>query len=285
MAERDRARLQDLFHRVNTLPLGAGALAGTTFPIDRAAVAKELGFEDICHNSLDAVSDRDFVIEILSSLSLIMMHLSRMAEEWILWSSQEFQFIHLPENFCTGSSMMPQKINPDVLELIRGKTGRVYGALTALLTLMKGLPLAYNKDMQEDKEPLFDALETTLACLNLLTPLVQKTKFNVKKMKTALDEGFVLATDLADYMVTRGIPFRQAHRVVGEIVTHCQGRGLDLKDLSLEELRKFDKCFKSDVHRWLDHQHAVDRRTSLGGTARANIRKEIQRAEKLIKKP
>jgi argininosuccinate lyase len=284
MIERDIGRLRDSLPRICSLPLGTGALAGTTFPIDREFVAKELGFTSIAHNSLDAVSDRDFVIETLANLSLIMMHLSRLAEEWILWSSQEFQFIQLPENYCTGSSMMPQKINPDVLELVRGKTGRVYGSLMALLTLMKGLPLAYNKDMQEDKEPLFDAVETALACINILTPLVQKTRFHSKNMEKAMAEGYVLATDLADYLATKGVPFRQAHHIVGKIVAYCQEQGLELKDLSQKQLKRFDPHIAEDVRAWLNFAHAVDRRSSLGGTARKNIRAEIKRAEKLLKK-
>ncbi|HCU24082.1 MAG TPA: argininosuccinate lyase [Deltaproteobacteria bacterium] len=280
MLDRDLHRLGDSLSRINTLPLGAGALAGTTFPIDRNFVARALGFESTARNSLDAVSDRDFVIETLSNLSLMMMHLSRLAEEWILWSTQEFQFLRLPEAYCTGSSMMPQKINPDVLELIRGKTGRVYGALQTLLTLMKGLPLAYNKDMQEDKEPLFDAFDTVLACLNLLAPMIAKTRFKRDIMEQALDAGFVLATDLADYLAAKGLPFRQAHRVAGEIVAYCQEKGFELKQLSLAELRRFDKRFAKDVATWLDPHRAVDRRGSSGGTARKNVRRELARAER-----
>lgn len=283
MAQRDWERLEDSLKRINVLPLGAGALAGTTFPIDRQAVARSLGFAETARNSLDAVSDRDFVVEILSALAVIMMHLSRLAEEWILWATQEFQFIQLPQEFCTGSSMMPQKINPDVLELIRGKTGRVYGSLITLLTVMKGLPLAYNKDLQEDKEPLFDAVDTTQACLKILTAMIPKVRFNTDKMKQAMDEGYVLATDLADYLVTKGLPFRQAHEVVGKIVALCQKRRCDLKDLRLEELKKFEKKIGPDVFRWLDESHAVDRRDSLGGTARKNVRKEIARARKRLK--
>lgn len=282
MLERDVGRLQDSLPRINTLPLGSGALAGTTFPIDRKFVARELKFSSVSANSLDGVSDRDFVIEFLSDLSLIAMHLSRLAEEWILWSTQEFNFLKLPESFCTGSSMMPQKINPDVLELVRGKTGRVYGSLVTVLTLMKGLPLAYNKDMQEDKEPLFDAVETVELCLRILTPLVAGTGFKVDKMKAALKEGYVLATDLADYLATRGVPFRQAHRVVGEIVGYCQSRGLDLKQLSLKELRSFDPNFNPDVKRWLDEYFSVDRRSAVGGTARQNVKREIKHAEKML---
>jgi argininosuccinate lyase len=283
MAERDWERLQDSLKRINILPLGAGALAGTTFPIDRQAVALSLGFAAVARNSLDAVSDRDFVIEILANLSLIMIHLSRLAEEWILWATQEFQFIQLPQEFCTGSSMMPQKINPDVLELIRGKTGRVFGSLTALLTVMKGLPLAYNKDLQEDKEPLFDAVDTVQACLKILTAMIPKVRFNTARMEQAMSEGFVLATDLADYLVTKGLPFRQAHAVVGKMIAHCQKRSCELKDLRLEELKMFERKISADVYKWLNESHAVDRRASLGGTARKNVRAELTRARRRIK--
>ncbi len=283
MADRDLRRLLDSMPRVNTLPLGAGALAGTTFPIDREFVARELGFSAVARNSLDAVSDRDFVVETLSNLAMIMMHLSRLAEEWILWTSQEFQFLQLPEGYCTGSSMMPQKVNPDVLELIRGKTGRVYGSLTTLLTLMKGLPLAYNKDMQEDKEPLFDAVDTVLDCLRLAAPMVAKTRFKADNLKKALGAGFVLATDVADYLATKGVPFRQAHRIVGELVAYCQDKGLELKDLKLADLRRFDAHFQMDVLAWIDDGHSVDRRASTGGTARKQVRKQIAAAEKALK--
>jgi argininosuccinate lyase len=283
MAQRDWERLHDSLKRIDTLPLGAGALAGTTFNIDRQAVARGLGFSAVARNSLDAVSDRDFVIETLSNLSLIMVHLSRLAEEWILWATQEFQFIQLPQEFCTGSSMMPQKINPDVLELIRGKTGRVFGSLTALLTIMKGLPLAYNKDLQEDKEPLFDAVDTTQSCLKILTAMIPKVRFNAARMERAMSEGFVLATDLADYLVTKGLPFRQAHAVVGKIIAHGQRRHRDLKDLRLEDLKKFEKKIGSDVFQWLNEAHAVDRRASEGGTARKNVRTELARARRRLK--
>lgn len=283
MADRDLRRLLDSMPRVNTLPLGAGALAGTTFPIDREFVARELGFSEVARNSLDAVSDRDFVIETLSNLAMIMMHLSRLAEEWILWTSQEFQFIKLPEGYCTGSSMMPQKVNPDVLELIRGKTGRVYGSLTTLLTLMKGLPLAYNKDMQEDKEPFFDAVDTVLDCLRLAAPMIAKTRFNAPNMKKALGAGFVLATDVADYLAMKGVPFRQAHRIVGELVAYCQGKGIELKDLTLDEMKRFDGHFQKDVFSWLDDAYSVDRRASTGGTARKQVKKQIETAEKSLK--
>ncbi len=284
MIQRDIGRLQDSLDRIDILPLGSGALAGTTFPIDRQQVAKELEFDHIAHNSLDGVSDRDFVIETLSNFSLIMMHLSRWAEEWILWTTQEFQFVQLPEGFCTGSSMMPQKMNPDVLELIRGKTGRVYGSLVNLLVTMKGLPLAYNKDLQEDKEPLFDAVHTVQSCLKLAAPLVAQTRFCSQAMRQALEAGYVLATDLADYLVTRGVPFREAHHVAGSGGAYCQKQNKELTDLSLEELKKFHGAIENEVFRWLQAENAVDRRDSLGGTSRKRIRSELRRARNLLKK-
>ena len=284
MAGRDYERLNDALVRINVLPLGSGALAGTTFPIDREAVAKELGFTTVCRNSLDGVSDRDFVVEFLSALSLIMTHLSRLSEDFILWATQEFQFVALPEDFCTGSSMMPQKINPDVLELVRGKAGRVYGSLITLLTVLKGLPLTYNKDLQEDKEPLFDAVHTVESSLSLISAMLKKTRFRPEKMRQAMAEGFVLATDLADYLVTRGLPFREAHHVVGKIVAHCQQANCELKDLKLDALKKFEKRIGPDVFDWLEETHSVDRRATTGGTARKRVHAEIRRAKKLIKR-
>lgn len=284
MLRRDFDRLLDSLPRINVLPLGSGALAGTTFPIDRRWVAGQLGFSSVSANSLDAVSDRDFVIETLSNLALVMMHLSRLSEEWIIWATQEFQFIILPEGYCTGSSMMPQKINPDVLELIRGKTGRVYGSLMALLTILKGLPLAYNKDLQEDKEPFFDALKTAHDCLAILGDMVPRVEFDGVNMKRALAAGYVLATDVADYLASKGMPFRDAHRIVGEIVAFCQRAGKELKDLSLAQWKKFDKLFDKDLFDWLDEEHAVDRRSSIGGTSRRGVRKAIAEAKSYLKK-
>ncbi len=283
MADRDYHRLADTLPRINSLPLGSGALSGTTFPIDRDQVANELGFTSISRNSLDAVSDRDFVAEVLFHCSLIMTHLSRLAEDFILWATQEFNFIELPEDFCTGSSMMPQKINPDILELVRGKTGRVFGSLLSLLVVLKGLPLTYNKDLQEDKEPLFDAVHTVKGSLTLITAMLEKTKFRPKQMREAMAKGFVLATDLADYLVTQGISFRDAHHTVGRIVSHCQKAACELKDLTLETLKSFDKKIGPEVYDWLDETHAVDRRASLGGTARKRVRAEIRRAQNKIK--
>jgi argininosuccinate lyase len=284
MAERDKERLADLLKRVETLPLGAGALAGTPFPIDRAYVAQELGFKRTAANSLDAVSDRDFVAELLSACALILAHLSRLAEELILWSTLEFDFVQLPEAYCTGSSMMPQKMNPDVLELIRGKAGRVFGHLTGFLTVLKGLPLAYNKDLQEDKESLFDAVETTLSCLKLMAPLLAETSFKEDKMMQATREGFLLATDLADYLTRKGLPFRESHRIVGNIVRYCQKNHIPLEQLPLEIFRKFSKRIESDVRNCLSIRAAVDRRKSYGGTATEQVRAQLRRAEKILSK-
>lgn len=284
MTQRDAARLNDALARVNTLPLGSGALAGTTFDIDREWVAKELGFTSISRNSLDAVSDRDFVVELLAALALIMTHLSRLAEDFILWVSQEFQFAKLPEDFCTGSSMMPQKMNPDILELIRGKTGRVTGSIVTLLMVLKGLPLTYNKDLQEDKEPLFDAFDTVEKSLELLAPMLKKTRFESGRMSSAMSEGFVLATDLADYLVTKGVPFREAHHTVGRLVSHCLKQKCDLKDLSLDTLKGFEKKIGPEVFDWLEAGHSVDRRANTGGTARKQVRSEIRRIRKALKR-
>jgi argininosuccinate lyase len=241
MFERDRQRFSESLQRINVLPLGSGALAGTTFPIDRAYVAKLLAFPRISKNSIDAVSDRDFLLEFLAGSSILFVHLSRLADEWVLWSSQEFSFIELPDAYCTGSSMMPQKKNPDVPELIRGKTGRVFGHLQALLTIMKGLPLAYNRDLQEDKIPLFDTVDTVKASLQMMREIVQGVKVKGKRTLAAAQDGFMNATDLADYLVDRGIPFRSAHEIAGRVVQHCIGRGQRIEELALDELKGFSK--------------------------------------------
>lgn len=282
MFERDRSRLLDAFRRMNILPLGSGALAGTTFPLDREFVAKELGFGDISHNSLDAVSDRDFAIELAATCSLLMMHLSRLCEELILWSSSEFDFIHLPESFCTGSSMMPQKMNPDVAELVRGKTGRVYGSLISLLTTLKGLPLAYNKDMQEDKEPVFDLFETSITCVDVIAAMINETRPNRQKMEAAAADGFLLATDLADWLVRQGVDFRSCHEVSARVVRYALDQSRDLKDLTLEELKTFSKHFTKDVFKAMTTGAAVNNRKTIGGTARSNVLKEISRLEKRL---
>lgn len=280
MLTRDRERMRGAFARTDVLPLGAGALAGTSFPIDRAYVAKQLGFSRVSENSLDAVSDRDFAVEFLAAAALIMIHLSRLCEELVLWTTEEFGFVELPDAFCTGSSIMPNKKNPDVPELVRGKTGRVLGDLMALLTVMKGLPLAYNKDLQEDKEPLFDAADTVEASVTILAMLVEKLKPRADRMRAAALRGFLTATDLADHLVTRGVPFREAHRIVGEIVAHCLDRGKDLTDLSVKDLRRFSPRFGPDSVLRISPEDSVSRRRALGGTARPTVRAAIARAER-----
>lgn len=279
MLARDDGRLADCLARFDEMPLGSGALAGTTFPIDRAYVAQLLGFSRLTQNSLDAVSDRDFIAEFLAAAAILGMHLSRLAEELVLWSSQEFAFLELPDAFATGSSMMPQKKNPDVAELIRGKTGRLYGNLVAILTTMKGLPLAYNRDLQEDKEPLFDSVDTIGAALELLTALVPELRINVARMRNAAASGYTLATELADYLAAKGIPFRDAHAIVGAIVRHAiAGRRL-LEQYTLDELRNFSPAFGADVLDWLTLEAAVRRRRAPGGTAPATVRRRLRRVK------
>ncbi|MBL8527581.1 MAG: argininosuccinate lyase [Burkholderiales bacterium] len=278
MLERDRGRLLDCRQRTNHLPLGAAALAGTSFPIDREAVARELGFEGICENSLDAVSDRDFAIEFTAAAALIMTHLSRLSEELILWMSPRFGFVHLADRHCTGSSIMPQKKNPDVPELVRGKTGRVTGHLVALLTLMKGQPLAYNKDNQEDKEPLFDTVDTLTATLAIYTDMMRGVTVDAGRMRTAALEGYSTATDLADYLVRKGLPFRDAHEAVARAVRLAVERGCDLAALSLADLRAFSALVEADVFAVLTPEGSVAARNHLGGTAPAQVRAAISRA-------
>ena len=275
MFSRDRGRLEDCFRRVNVLPLGAGALAGTVLPIDRQFVARELGFESVCENSMDAVSDRDFAIEFAAACAQIMMHLSRLSEELVLWSSSEFGFITISDGFTTGSSIMPQKKNPDVAELTRGKTGRVYGNLTALLTIMKGLPLAYNRDMQEDKEPLFDSADTVTRSLAVYIEMLKGITVHQDAMRKAAEDGFITATDLADYLVKKGLPFRQAHEVVGRAVLRCLELQSGLADLPLKEYRKLSSLIRDDVYAALSVEASVGRRTSQGGTAPANLKKRL----------
>ncbi|MBN1850422.1 MAG: argininosuccinate lyase [Deltaproteobacteria bacterium] len=278
MLKRDSQRFQESLKRVNILPLGSAALAGTTFDLDREMVAKELGFDDISTNSMDAVSDRDFVLEYLFATSVLMMHLSRFSEEMILWSSREFGFINLPDAFCTGSSIMPQKKNPDILELIRGKTGRVYGHLISLLTTMKGLPMTYNKDMQEDKEALFDAADTVENCLDIMALLLRQIVFNTDRMKKAIEKGYLAATDLADYLVKKGMTFRQAHEVVGKVVLFAIDQKKELHELTLEELHGFTRQIKEDVFEWLDPALTVQRRNLPGGTGPETVKIRIQQA-------
>jgi argininosuccinate lyase len=275
MLSRDRERFADSRHRINRLPLGAAALAGTTFPIDREAVARELGFEAICGNSLDAVSDRDFAIEFCAAAALVMMHLSRFSEELILWMNPRVGFIDLPDRFCTGSSIMPQKKNPDVPELARGKTGRVYGHLMALLTLMKGQPLAYNKDNQEDKEPLFDTADTLIDTLRIFADMAPGIRVKADAMTAALRQGYATATDLADYLVKKGLPFRDAHEAVARAVRLCESRGCDLADLPLNELRNFSPLVEADVSSVLTVAGSLAARNHPGGTAPAQVRAAI----------
>ncbi|UHA75730.1 argininosuccinate lyase [Paenibacillus sp. 481] len=278
MFERDIERFVDSYKRINTLPLGAGALAGTTFAIDRHFVAAELGFDRVYENSLDAVSDRDFIVEFLSNSSLVMMHLSRLCEELVLWSSTEFQFVELDDAFCTGSSIMPQKKNPDVAELVRGKTGRVYGHLVGMLTVLKALPLAYNKDMQEDKEGMFDTVETLEGALRLFTPMVETMKVNRDRMRQAVRQDFSNATDIADFLVNKGLPFRQAHEVIGKTVLYCIQQNKYLLDLSLDEFRQFSTLFDERIYDVLQPENVVNARDVYGGTAAVQVTAAIERA-------
>lgn len=283
MFKRDIGRLQDAYKRTDEMPLGSGALATSTYPIDREFVANELGFSKVTMNSLDSVSDRDYVIETLSALSMIMMHLSRFSEEIILWCTNEFQFIELDDAYSTGSSIMPQKKNPDVAELIRGKTGRVYGDLMTLLTVMKGIPLAYNKDMQEDKEALFDALDTVELATKTFTGMINTMRVNVSNMRKGAAGGFTNATDLADYLVKKGMPFRTAHGVVGEAVLYCIKENKALEDLTLEELKKFSDIIEEDVFKAIDLVTCVEERKVLGGPSSASIKIQIDALDKFIK--
>ena len=280
MIDRDKGRVRDAMVRLDVMPLGSGALAGTNYPVDRTYTARLLGFTQVSENSLDAVSDRDFAIEVLASLSLVMMHLSRLSEELVLWASQEFQFVELPDAFCTGSSMMPQKKNPDVPELVRGKTGRVYGHLLALLTTLKGLPLSYNRDLQEDKEALFDALDTVVASLGVSTELIKGLTVNRAMLAKAAGSGYLLATELADYLVTRGVPFRQTHATVGRIVRWCLDRKRDLRDLTLADLRSFSDRFEKDALDVVTVEGAIERKAQIGGTARKRVEARIKAWEK-----
>ena len=282
MLARDAGRLQDLRRRLNLMPLGAGALAGTTFPIDREWVAAQLGFDGVTRNSLDTVSDRDFALEFCSFAAIMMMHLSRLSEELILWSSADFSFIDLSDGFCTGSSIMPQKKNPDVPELVRGKTGRVYGNLVSLMTLMKSLPLAYNKDMQEDKEPLFDTIDTVRGSLKVFAAMIAEMTIRPEQMKTAAGRGFATATDVADYLVRKGLPFRQAHEVVGKTVRHCIEHDRDIPELTLDEFRQFSPMIDADIYDYVTLEASVNARRATGGTAREAVEREIARARRAL---
>lgn len=276
MLERDKERIIDCYKRIDRMPLGSSALAGTTYPLDRAFVAKELGFSEITRNSIDAVSDRDFAIEFVGVLAILMMHLSRFAEDMIIWNTTEFGYVNLPDGFCTGSSIMPQKKNPDVLEIIRGKTGRVYGSLISLLTMMKGLPLSYNRDMQEDKEQIFDALDTLESSLKVLTPLVSKIIFNKERLNQEAGKGFILATEIADYLAKKGLPFRDAHEIAGKIVAYCDENNKELKDLKLEEFLKFSKLFSKDVLEVVDIKTAINKRDIPGATGINQVKEMIK---------
>ncbi len=277
MFERDRERFEDCLKRVNVLPLGSVALAGTSLPIDRKYVARLLRFPKISENSIDTVSDRDIVIEFISASCMLMIHLSRLAEEFIIWNSTEFGFIELPDAFTTGSSIMPQKKNPDVLELIRGKTGRVCGHMTAILTVMKGLPLAYNRDMQEDKEPVFDTVDTVKSCLYVLAKMMPKVVFRKEKMKCATEAGFLNATDIAEYLVKKGMPFREAHNVTGKIVKYCIGKNKTLADIDLHELKRYSKLIDKDVFNNISIEASVRGKKSYGGTSKKTVRDRIKR--------
>ncbi|MCY7628129.1 argininosuccinate lyase [Bacillus altitudinis] len=279
MLERDKARFQDSLKRINVSPLGCGALAGTTFPIDREYTAELLGFDHIYENSLDGVSDRDFILEFLSNSSLVMMHLSRLCEEIILWCSQEFKFIELDDTYATGSSMMPQKKNPDMAELIRGKTGRVYGNLMGLLTIMKGLPLTYNKDLQEDKEGMFDTVKTIAGSLQIFTGMIQTMTVNEDVMKKATKEDFSNATEVADYLAKKGMPFREAHEIVGKLVYTCIQKGIYLSDLPFETFTEASGLFEQDIYTVLDPYVAVEKRTSAGGTGFKQIQLALEKAK------
>jgi len=284
MFNRDKERFQDLYKRIDILPLGSAALAGTSFPIDRKYVAELLGFSKISENSLDAVSDRDFILEFLSISAILMMHLSRLGEELVLWSSKEFDFIELDDSFCTGSSIMPQKKNPDTAELIRGKTGRVYGNLITLLTVMKSLPLAYNRDMQEDKEPLYDTAKTIKESVSLMSKMIKTMQVNKIKMEESMLNDFSTTTEVADYLVKKGMPFRQAHKLLGNVVLYCLKNKKFLEDLTLTELKSFHKYFQEDALEILKTKPAIQAKNTIGGTSSNKVLESITEAEKIIRK-
>ena len=276
MFKRDRSRLADIYKRMNYCPLGAGALAGTTYPLDREMTAELLDFYGPTLNSMDSVSDRDYVIELLSALSTIMMHLSRFSEEVIIWNSNEYKFVSIDDGFSTGSSIMPQKKNPDIAELVRGKTGRVYGALTSILTTMKGIPLAYNKDMQEDKELSFDAIDTVKGCIVLFTGMIDTMTFNKDIMEASTKNGFTNATDAADYLVNHGVPFRDAHGIVGQLVLFCEEKGIALDDMTLDEYKAISPVFEDDIYDAISLETCVDKRTTIGAPGPDAMKKVIE---------
>ncbi|MBE0585547.1 MAG: argininosuccinate lyase, partial [Desulfofustis sp.] len=282
MFGRDAERLQDCRKRINSCPLGSAALAGTGLPIDREQVAAQLGFDSVTANSMDSAGDRDFAIEFVSCCALIQLHLSRLCEELVLWSGSEFDFVEISDTFCTGSSIMPQKKNPDIPELIRGKSGRVVGSLMALLTLVKGLPLTYNRDLQEDKEPVFDAVDTVSACLAIMAELLGNLRFRTARMREATAAGFITATDLADYLVLKDVPFREAHGIVGSIVGLCLERGCELMELGLADMQRFSRVIEKDVFEVLSVDGSVASRISTGGTSSLRVEEALGAAEKLM---
>jgi argininosuccinate lyase len=279
MFGRDKARLSDCLKRINVMPLGSGALAGTSLPIDRDFVAKELGFSEISANSMDAVSDRDFIVEFLAACGLIQIHLSRLSEELVLWASQEFGFVEIADRYCTGSSIMPQKKNPDMPELVRGKTGRVVGNLMNVLTVLKGLPMTYNRDLQEDKEPVFDTVDTVCQSLKVMAELLTGISFNRETLESATDKGFMTATDLAEYLVRKNVPFRQAHSIVGKAVAFCIENSKELTDMTLDELHIFSDIINEDVFEVLGAAGSANSRNTLGGTAITQVKKALEEAE------
>lgn len=283
MFKRDRSRLTDITKRLNLSPLGSGALAGTTYPLDRAYTAELLGFDGPTLNSMDSVADRDYLIELLSALSTIMMHLSRFSEEIIIWNSNEYRFVELDDAYSTGSSIMPQKKNPDIAELVRGKTGRVYGALMSLLTIMKGLPLAYNKDMQEDKEFTFDAIDTVKGCLALFTGMISTTKFNQEIMASSAKNGFTNATDAADYLVNKGVAFRDAHGIVGQLVLSCIEKDISLEEMSLEDYKSISPVFESDIYEAISLTNCVNKRNTIGAPGLEAMAQVLKLHEEYLK--
>ena len=282
MFKRDRMRMKDIFKRMNFCPLGSGALAGTTYPLDRSYTAALMGFEGPTLNSMDSVADRDYVIEFLSALSTIMMHLSRFSEEVIIWNSNEYRFVEIDDAYSTGSSIMPQKKNPDIAELVRGKTGRVYGALVSILTTMKGIPLAYNKDMQEDKELTFDAIDTVKGCLALFNGMIKTMKFNKDVMARSAMKGFTNATDAADYLVNKGVPFRDAHGIIGQLVLYCIDAGKSIEELSLDELKQISPIFEADVYAAISLKTCVEKRLTIGAPGQAAMKAVIERNRKYL---
>ena len=283
MFKRDRLRMKDIRKRMNYCPLGAGALAGTTYPLDREYTAELLGFDGPTLNSMDSVSDRDYLIEMLSAMSTVMMHLSRFCEEVIIWNSNEYQFVEIDDAYSTGSSIMPQKKNPDIAELVRGKTGRVYGALMSLLTTMKGIPLAYNKDMQEDKELVFDAIDTTKGCLALFTGMLRTMRFRKQRMEDSAKNGFTNATDAADYLVNHGVPFRDAHGIVGQLVLYCIDKNIALDDMSLEEYKAISPVFEEDIYKAIDLETCVNKRVTIGAPGKSAMEQAIALEEAYLK--